>query len=96
MNNQTHRESGAITLGFIGAGTVGTALAIRLNAGGYPVIAVSSKSRTSAEKLAKQIQSHDKRALRAIKQAVTRGLDLPLDEGLALEARLARQLANIP
>lgn len=39
-------------LGFIGAGTVGTALSITLNDRGYPVVAVSSRSRTSAEKLA--------------------------------------------
>jgi predicted short-subunit dehydrogenase-like oxidoreductase (DUF2520 family) len=41
-----------LKLGFIGAGTVGTALAVRLNSKGYPVIAVSSRSRTSAQKLA--------------------------------------------
>ncbi|MFC1990458.1 Rossmann-like and DUF2520 domain-containing protein, partial [Chloroflexota bacterium] len=42
-------------LGFIGAGTVGTALAIRLSNQGYPVVAVSSRSHTSAEKLAQAI-----------------------------------------
>ena len=42
-----------LNLGFIGAGTVGTALAVRLNQSGYPVVAVSSRSRTSAENLAK-------------------------------------------
>ncbi len=42
-------------LGFIGAGTVGTALAIRLSAKGYPVVAVSSRSQTSSEKLAQVI-----------------------------------------
>jgi predicted short-subunit dehydrogenase-like oxidoreductase (DUF2520 family) len=41
-----------LKLGFIGAGTVGTALAVRLAAKGYPVVAVSSRSRASAEKLA--------------------------------------------
>jgi predicted short-subunit dehydrogenase-like oxidoreductase (DUF2520 family) len=41
-----------LKLGFIGAGTVGTALAVRLAAKGYPVVAVSSRSQTSAEKLA--------------------------------------------
>ena len=45
-----------IKLGFIGAGTVGTALAIRLNDRGYRVIAVSSRSRASANKLAKEIE----------------------------------------
>ncbi len=42
-------------LGFIGAGTVGTALAVRLNQKGYPVVAVSSKNHASAEKLAREI-----------------------------------------
>jgi predicted short-subunit dehydrogenase-like oxidoreductase (DUF2520 family) len=42
-------------LGFIGAGTVGTALAVRLNQSGYPVVAVSSRRRTSAESLARAI-----------------------------------------
>ncbi len=44
-----------LKLGFIGAGTVGTALAIRLSSKGYPVIAVSSRSQTSAEKLAQSV-----------------------------------------
>lgn len=44
-----------IKLGFIGAGTVGTALATRLSEKGYCVVAVSSRSRTSAEKLAQSI-----------------------------------------
>jgi predicted short-subunit dehydrogenase-like oxidoreductase (DUF2520 family) len=39
-------------LGFIGAGTVGTALAARLAGRGYPVVAVSSRSRVSAQRLA--------------------------------------------
>jgi predicted short-subunit dehydrogenase-like oxidoreductase (DUF2520 family) len=43
-------------LGFIGAGTVGTALAIRLSERGYPVVAVSSRSQTSADKLAQTIK----------------------------------------
>ncbi len=42
-------------LGFIGAGTVGTALAVRLKGKGYPVVAVSSRSRTSAENLAQAV-----------------------------------------
>ncbi|HEY32317.1 MAG TPA: DUF2520 domain-containing protein [Dehalococcoidia bacterium] len=42
-------------LGFIGAGTVGTALAIRLSERGQSVVAVSSRSQTSAEKLAQAI-----------------------------------------
>ena len=43
------------TIGFIGAGTTGTALAVRLAQHGYRVIAVSSRSLTSAEKLAGRI-----------------------------------------
>ena len=43
-------------IGFIGAGTVGTALAIGLNARGYRVTAVYSRSRTSADKLASAIE----------------------------------------
>jgi predicted short-subunit dehydrogenase-like oxidoreductase (DUF2520 family) len=39
-------------IGFIGAGTVATALAISLSGKGYPVIAVSSRSAASASKLA--------------------------------------------
>jgi enoyl-CoA hydratase len=45
-----------------------------------------------AEKLAKRIQSYNQSAVRAVKQAVWRGLDLPLAEGLALEARLSKSL----
>ena len=41
-----------LKLGFIGAGTVGAALAARLSGRGYPVAAVSSLSRASAQKLA--------------------------------------------
>lgn len=44
-----------LKLGFIGAGTVGTALAVRLNSKGYPIVAVSSRSRTSAENLAQAV-----------------------------------------
>jgi predicted short-subunit dehydrogenase-like oxidoreductase (DUF2520 family) len=44
-----------LKLGFIGAGTVGTALAILLSRKGYRVTAVSSRSQTSAENLAKAV-----------------------------------------
>ncbi len=44
-----------LKLGFIGAGTVGTALAIRLNDRGYRVVAVSSRSQASADRLAAAI-----------------------------------------
>jgi enoyl-CoA hydratase len=45
----------------------------------------------AAEKLAKKITSFPQPAVRAIKQAVWRGLDLPLAEGLELEATLGNQ-----
>jgi predicted short-subunit dehydrogenase-like oxidoreductase (DUF2520 family) len=44
-----------VKIGIIGAGTVGSALAIRLAEKGYNVVAVSSRTRTSAEKLAQAI-----------------------------------------
>ena len=43
-------------LGFIGAGTVGSALALRLKGKGYQVAAVSSRSFNSARRLADQIE----------------------------------------
>ncbi len=45
-----------LKLGFIGAGTVGTALAIRLSGCGYPVIGVSSRSQSSARNLARLVR----------------------------------------
>src|SRR4030042_3351692 len=42
-------------IGFIGAGTTGTALAVRLAQRDYPVVAVASRSLTSAERLAARI-----------------------------------------
>jgi predicted short-subunit dehydrogenase-like oxidoreductase (DUF2520 family) len=42
-------------IGFIGAGTVGTALAVLLSRQGYWVVAVASRSRVPAERLAKAI-----------------------------------------
>ncbi|MDP2918809.1 MAG: DUF2520 domain-containing protein [Dehalococcoidia bacterium] len=45
-----------LKLGFIGAGTVGNALAIRLSEKGYSVVAVSSRTRASAEKLAQAVK----------------------------------------
>jgi predicted short-subunit dehydrogenase-like oxidoreductase (DUF2520 family) len=44
-----------VKLGFIGAGTVGTALAVRLAGNGYPVVAVSSRSQDSAWRLAQTV-----------------------------------------
>jgi enoyl-CoA hydratase len=43
-----------------------------------------------AEALARQLMTRGPLALRYAKEAVTQGLNLPLSEGLALEARLAR------
>jgi enoyl-CoA hydratase len=45
-----------------------------------------------AEEMARKIASYDARAVRYAKQAVVKGLDLPLAQGLALEKRLAAQL----
>ena len=44
-----------IKVGFIGAGTVGNALAVRLSRKGYTVIAVASRTRSSADKLAERV-----------------------------------------
>ncbi len=49
------QKSTRCKIGFIGAGTVGTALAIRLGGKGYPVVAVSSRSITSAKRLAEAV-----------------------------------------
>jgi len=45
-----------LKLGFIGAGTVGAALAVRLSSKGYQVVAASSRSQTSARNLAQAIK----------------------------------------
>jgi len=44
-----------LKVGFIGAGTVGTALASRLVASGYSVAVVASRTSASAERLARAI-----------------------------------------
>jgi predicted short-subunit dehydrogenase-like oxidoreductase (DUF2520 family) len=44
-----------VKLGFIGAGTVGSALATRLSSKGYQVVAVSSRGQTSVRNLARSI-----------------------------------------
>jgi predicted short-subunit dehydrogenase-like oxidoreductase (DUF2520 family) len=41
--------------GFIGAGTTGTALAVRLSQKGWPVVAVSSRTLSSAQRLARRV-----------------------------------------
>ncbi len=48
-------SSNIVTIGIIGAGTVGSALAILLQRRGYQVTAINSRTRTSAEKLASQV-----------------------------------------
>ncbi len=48
----------------------------------------------AVDRLADRIASLPEAALASAKQAVVRGLDLTLAEGLELEARLARRLAN--
>jgi enoyl-CoA hydratase len=47
-----------------------------------------------AEKLARKIAGFDPVAVACAKQAITRGLDLTLEQGLELEARLAQSLYN--
>jgi len=44
-------------IGFIGAGTVGTALAVRLSEKGYPVTAVASRTLASANRLAGMVDN---------------------------------------
>ncbi|MEK7352940.1 MAG: enoyl-CoA hydratase-related protein, partial [Chloroflexota bacterium] len=43
---------------------------------------------TTVQKMADRIKSYDPRAVSYAKQAITRGLDLSLERGLELEARL--------
>lgn len=45
----------SLRLGFIGTGTVGSALALKLSSAGYTVVAVSSRDHTSALNLSRQI-----------------------------------------
>jgi len=47
-----------------------------------------------AEKLADRIKSYDARAVQLVKQAVTRGMDLTLEEGLKLEKTLHSRLVE--
>jgi predicted short-subunit dehydrogenase-like oxidoreductase (DUF2520 family) len=46
-----------LKLGFIGAGTVGTALSVKLDTKGYRIVAVSSRSQSSARNLARAISN---------------------------------------
>ena len=47
-----------IKIGFIGAGTVATALAVGLHSKGYSIVAVSSRSQTSATNLAQLVNGY--------------------------------------
>ncbi|MBI2955589.1 MAG: DUF2520 domain-containing protein [Chloroflexi bacterium] len=47
--------SGSISIGFIGAGTVGTALGVTLSRRGYRVAAVNSRTTASAERFAHRV-----------------------------------------
>jgi len=49
---------------------------------------------SEAEKLADRIKSYDSKAVRLVKQAVTRGMDLTLEEGLKLEKTLYHRLVE--
>ena len=62
-----------VRVGFIGAGTVGTALAVRLREKAYPVVAVASRSKSSADRLAARV---DGCTAYDAKQAVADGSDL--------------------
>ncbi len=55
MVKKRNEEHTVPKIGFIGAGVVGTALAVRLSEKGYPVVAVASRSKSSADKLAKAV-----------------------------------------
>lgn len=48
-----------------------------------------------AEKLAHRIKDYDPQAVSFAKQAITRGLDMSLQEGLNLEKRLGQSLRNL-
>ena len=52
------------------------------------------KLSVTAEEMARRIASHNPVAIRCAKQAVLRGLDLPLSEGLDLERIFALRLRN--
>ncbi len=52
-----------------------------------------SKLLETAEEMARKIASYDPMAVRNAKQAVVKGLDLPLPQGLDLEKRLASELS---
>ncbi len=49
----------------------------------------------AAEKLANKIKAYNPIALSYAKQAITKGLDISLEQGLALESRLSNALLNV-
>jgi enoyl-CoA hydratase/carnithine racemase len=51
---------------------------------------------TEAERLAHRIKDYDPQAVACAKQAITRGLDMSLQEGLDLEKRLGQLMLNLP
>lgn len=51
---------------------------------------------TEAERIAETIKSYPSLAVRYAKQAIKRGLDMTLPEGLELEARLGHRLKTVP
>jgi len=55
-------------------------------------VAQKGKLIETAEEMAQKIASHDPKAVQNAKQAVVRGLDLPLSRGLDLGKRLASEL----
>ena len=77
-----------LKIGFIGAGTVGTALAMRLSEKSYEVVAVASRTRASADRLALAVEgcsSYDS------KQAVADSCDIVFittpDDAIGVVAR---------
>ncbi len=52
----TNRRRERIAIGFVGAGVVGSALALRLRQAGYRVTAVASRTVASAQKLTAQVE----------------------------------------
>jgi enoyl-CoA hydratase/carnithine racemase len=57
-------------------------------------VVTREKLLAEAAALAKKIASLDQRTVRSLKQAVSRGLDLPLEEGLRLEKRIAKVITE--
>lgn len=56
MSGARRESEQKVRIGFIGAGTVGTALALGLGRKGYPVVAVSSRTSASAGRFARLVQ----------------------------------------